>query len=89
MTVNIKKIKKIRKRHKKERDQYKPFIMIDEDSDAIFNLGGKLSEWKGAKISQMALDHDGRRVLRFCVGLDNIDEEVVELIEEKLNGVFF
>ena len=89
MTVNLKKIKRIKKHHQKQRDQYKPIIVVDDGEDAIFNMGGKLADWKGTKISRMALDHDGRRILRFVSGLDNIDEDIIMLIEDKLNGVFF
>lgn len=89
MAVNIKKIKKIRKRYKKERDKFKSFIICDNGADVIFNVGGKLEEWKGVKISQMARDHDGRRVLSYCIlNFENIEDEVRELIEEHLNGVF-
>lgn len=89
MAVNLKKIKLIRKKYRKEHsNRYDPFIDI-EDEDATFNVGGKLECWRGSKISDMVRDHEGRRVLKYVISnFDNIDEDIMEMIQYKLDEVY-
>jgi hypothetical protein len=88
MPVDLKKIRKRAKEYKEEQQQFKAFIITDNGNDAIFNLGGKLSDWKGTLISKMVRDHDGRKVLRFAMNLDSVDDEVKELIQLKMDEVY-
>ena len=82
MPVNLKKIKKIREQHKNEKRDYEALIIVDDD--VIFNLGGKMSDWKGVKTSVMVRDHDGRRVCAWLCRND-FDSDAQEIIQQQLD----
>lgn len=88
MPVNLKKIRKITKHYKKEKNENTALSIIDDGDDVVFNIGGsKLGVWKGTRTSVMAKDHDGRKVLRWMLDKD-FDSDALEIIQSQLDGVY-
>jgi hypothetical protein len=89
MPVDLKKIRKRAKEYKEEREKFQAIIINEDNTDAQFNLGGKLSDWKGTWISKMVKDHDGRKVLRKICTYDSMTDEMKELVQLLLDQVYF
>ena len=83
--VNLKKMKKIRKK-KKYTNSRKPLIVINKGKDVIYNMNTSDGIWKGTRTSEMALTHDGRNLLKWIVSKD-FDKEAVAIIEDQLEVV--
>ena len=87
--VNIKKVRKIVKKNKKQsKDRSTPLIIVDEGSDVVFNMNVDEGSWKGVRTSEMISDHDARRLLRWVLRND-FNEEAQEIIENQLREITF
>ncbi|HEC72387.1 MAG: hypothetical protein ACTSW7_01390 [Candidatus Thorarchaeota archaeon] len=88
MPVNMRKLKKRIKEHRKERESFKPLIVVDDGEDVVFNMGGeRMGIWKGSRTSVMARDHEGRHLLRWLLDKD-FNEEALEIIQYQLDEVY-
>ena len=90
--VDLKSVKKQRRRYKKKQEENKdprsPLIIVDKGSDVIFNMNLDEGLWKGKRTSEMISDHDGRKILRWVLRKD-FDESAVEIISDQLKEVSF
>jgi len=88
MSVNLKKIKRQVNNYKKKNSGGRALLIIDNGEDVIFNMGGeKMGVWKGTKTSEMARDHEGRRLLKWMMGKD-FGDEALEIIQFQLDEVY-
>jgi len=88
MKTDLNKTENMYKKNKDMFEDNKPLIITKDGTDVIFNFkGGKLSEWKGTLTSAMAVDHDGRRVLRWLLDKD-FNEDALEIIQQQLDEVY-
>jgi len=84
--VSLAKVKKFRVQNKDLRSHRKPLHVIDHGNDVEFNLTLKGDDsWVGAKTSEMAVDYEGRKILRWIVNND-FDKEACKIIEDQLEG---
>jgi len=67
--LNLRKISKRAIEYKKDRNDSVPFVILKNGKDAVLNYKW-LAEWKGHKVSDMAMDHAGRRTLRWMLSKD-------------------
>ena len=86
----MKRVLKRVRSHKEDKDSYKSLIVVEGGEDVRFNIGsGRLGAWKGSLTSEMAVDHDGRRVLRWMLDKGNFDKVACDIISEQLDSVWF
>jgi len=63
----------------------KKLIIQRGNHDVVFNLPGeKLKDWRGVKTSEMAMDHEGRRILKWVLTID-VDAKAKKIIEEQVS----
>jgi hypothetical protein len=85
--VNLAKINKIRQKKIDIGSKRTPLKVIDHGMDVEFNLTLKGDDsWVGAKTSEMAVDYEGRKILRWIVAND-FDAEAIKIIEDQLESV--
>lgn len=64
-----------------------PLEIVDKGTDVVFNLKMNEGIWVGTKTSDMALDHEGRKILRWVLKND-FDEDAKIIIQEQLEAVW-
>lgn len=60
-------------------------IPVEGEHDLVFNFNSeKMSVWKGQRTSDMSMDHEGRRLLRWVLDKIELDDEQREILESQL-----
>ena len=84
--VNVKKVKS-RVSHLRSMRKIPALKIVDDGEDVIFGLELDNGVWKGMKTSEMAVDHDGRKILQWIIRKD-FDEDAQEIIADQLQSIY-
>ena len=87
--TNLSFVHKRNRRRFIERNERKGLVVVSDGNDVEFNIGsGNLESWKGSLTSEMAADHEGRKILRWIIDKNDFDDEAQEIIQQQLESVW-